>query len=172
MQISKQYFMTAMLVAGFGLSFAPPAQAQAAPTQQQLDSTISTFNSLLPEQRQQMLNSAMDAFKNMPEDQKQALINQAKARAQGLSDSQKGAYENEFKNVLTPEQKQKLVDQLKQEGVTKDSLQKDGILPPVQKIAPAAPASTDALTQSIQSLTPEQRQKMIDALKSLNGGQQ
>jgi Spy/CpxP family protein refolding chaperone len=167
MPISKQYFIAAALVAGFSFSFAPHAKAQQpSPSQQQLDGTINAFESLSPEQRQQMLNTAMDAFKNMPEDQKQKLINEAKTRTQNLSDSQKSAYVNEFKNVLTPEQKQKILDQLKQEGITQESLQKN---------APLAPAQNNAetLTQSLKNLTPEQRQKMIDALKTMNaGGQQ
>jgi Spy/CpxP family protein refolding chaperone len=167
MQISKQYFMTALLVAGLGLSFAPHAKAQQpAPSQQQMEGALNAFENLPPEQRQQMMNKAMDVFKDMSEEEKQKLISEAKAHAQSLSDSQKAAYANEFQNVMTPEQKQKLMDQLKQAGVTQQSLQKNDTLAPPQN------TNVDTLTQSLKNLTPEQRQKMIDALKKLNAGQQ
>jgi hypothetical protein len=139
------------------LTLASDARAQGQPTSAQLDGTLETLKSMPPEQRQQILNAAMENFKNMPPEQRAQMISEASARVQNLTEEQKKAYEAQWQNTLTLEQKQQMMNQLQAQGVA------------VPASAPApAPAQTNAadVMQQINSLPPEQRQKLLDALKS------
>ena len=171
--------MTAFFIAGLGVGMGILAsdvkaqQPQQAPSSEQLDATLQTFKDMPPEERQQIMGIAMESFKNMPPEERQKLIEQAKSQASTLSDAQKKAYENQWQNVMTPEQKQMLMGQLQNQGVT-----------PQNTAAPAAPQNTTApapapaqnntanLMQQINSLPPEQRQKLLEQLKGANTGAQ
>lgn len=159
-----------LAVAAMSLSlFYAEARAQ---SQQQLDATLDTFKDMSPEERQQMLNMAMDAFEKMPADQKQALLEEAKAHAQNLTETQKNAYQNQWQNVLTPQQKAALMQQLQKQGVTPESLASPSVVAP-SVVAPsvgtpavaAQPSSSDVLRQ-LQSLPPGERQKILNQLQA------
>ena len=159
--IMKKFFI---LAAASGMAFilAPQANAQqATPTPEQMDSTLESLKNMPADQRQQILNAATENLRNMPPEQRQQLIEEAKARAQNLTDAQKSAYEQQWQNSLTPEQKQMMIEQLKQQGIAADTP-----VPP-KPMAPAAQNNNaENIMQQIQGLPPEQRQKLLDSLQN------